>query len=152
MRGMTRRNFIGASGSAAGMALAASIHGKAHGDSGKIRLGIIGVGARGQQHLREGLWGSKDFEIVAVADCYRNRCRGARLAHCANVQETLPPIGQPMEEQVLNLGSIPGVARHLDFREMVSADRLEAVVIATPPHTPFPPCHRSRLGRPPPAV
>jgi predicted dehydrogenase len=135
MSDMTRRNFIGASGAAAGMAISASIHGKAHGDSGKIRLGIIGTGARGQQHLREGLWGSKDFEIVAVADCYRNRFIGDRLAYCANQAISLPPILRSEFWTAESLHDKLGMPRYVSHLEMIAQQPMDAVVIATPPHT-----------------
>jgi len=134
MSDMTRRNFIGASGAAAGMALAASIQGKAHGDSSKIRLGIIGSGTRGQQHLREGLWGSKDFEIVAVSDVYTpHRREGRNLAALANACERLEVGAKPTEAQKLKLRALTSPEAFPTHREMLNSAKLDAVLIATPP-------------------
>ena len=136
MSGITRRNFIGASGAAAGIALANTIQSKARGDSGKIRLGIIGVGARGQQHLREGLWGSKDFEIVAVADVYGHHQTGGRNnAWIANAGLIVPDGGKPAPEQMEALEKVLKPSTYYDYKEMLAKEELVAVLIATPPHT-----------------
>jgi len=136
MSDMTRRNFIGASGAAAGMALATSVHRTAHGDSDKIRLGIIGAGTRGQQHLHEGLWGSKDFEIVAVADVYgQNKSSVRSNAWIANAGITVPIGGRPSPEQLGTLEKVLKPTAYYDYKEMLAKEHLTAVVIATPPHT-----------------
>jgi predicted dehydrogenase len=135
MSDMTRRNFIGASGAAAGMALATTIHGKAHGDSGKIRLGIIGTGARGQQHLREGLWGSKDFEIVAVADPYTPHLKsGMQYGWVANAGMATAIDERPTPAQLTTLKGFTKPTTHLSHLDMLAHQRLDAVLIATPPH------------------
>ena len=136
MSDMTRRNFIGASGAAAGMALAASIQGKASGDTDKIRLGIIGTGTRGLQHLCEGLWGGQDFEIVAVADVYSPHQKGGRnAAWLANAGLVVPNGRRPTPEQMEALNVVLKPTAYYDYREMLSKENLTAVVIATPPHT-----------------
>lgn len=136
MSNMTRRNFIGASGAVASMALATTIHGTARGDSGKIRLGIIGTGARGQQHLREGLWGSKDFEIVAVADPYTPHLKlGMQYGWAANAGMTIVMGERPTPEQMTTLKSFTKPTAHTSHIDMLAMQRLDAVLIATPPHT-----------------
>lgn len=134
MSGITRRNFIGATSAAAGLTFGGILSPEARGDIPKIRLGIIGTGARGQQHLREGLWGSKDFEIVAVADVYTpHRRRGKELAMLANASERLNAGEQPTKEQKLKFREGPFKEAFRTHREMLNLAALDAVLITTPP-------------------
>lgn len=136
MSGITRRNFIGATSAAAGLTFGGILSPEARGDIPKMRLGIIGTGARGLQHLREGLWGSKDFEIVAVADVYRPHQKGGVLnAWLANAGLVVPHGRRPTEEQMEVLNKVLKPTAYYDYQEMLIKENLAAVVIATPPHT-----------------
>ena len=67
---VTRREFAGAAG-AGGAAVLLATYGHpaigATGANGKVRLGIIGAGSRGNQ-LLDTFFEQKDAEIVAVCD------------------------------------------------------------------------------------
>ena len=75
--------------------------------SERITLAHIGVGARGRDLFR-GFQQCDSAQSVAVVDCYENR-RNAVAAEC-------------------------GGKAHVDFREVVSDPKIDAVVIATPDH------------------
>jgi predicted homoserine dehydrogenase-like protein len=82
---MNRRNFMG--GVAAGAATLAIAPKKLFAASDRIRYGIIGVGDRGQQDLRDAL-ACPGTECVGVADIYsRNRERAKGLVPNATLYE-----------------------------------------------------------------
>lgn len=100
---MNRRNFIG--GATAGAATFAFAP-KLFAASDRIRYGIIGVGDRGQQDLRDALK-CPGTECVAVADIYsRNRERAKALA--------------------------PNATFYDDPRRLLDRKDIDAVIIATP--------------------
>lgn len=78
------------------------------GSSGRIRVGLIGAGARGTELLR---WAEScpDIETAGIADIYSgNREDAARL--------------------------VPGAQVHSDYRRLLEDQSIHAVLIATPPH------------------
>lgn len=137
MRGISRRNFILGAGATTSGAFGMGLSSHSHGGNEKIRLGIIGTGARGQQHLKEGLWGNEDFEVVAVADWFRtNQYLGQECALACNAQIPMTPEGLHLEPE--HKGRLRGATRattYFTHQEMLAAEDLDAVVIATPPQT-----------------
>ena len=102
----SRRNFIGkvAGGIAGGFAAP----GQVLGANERIRLGVIGPGARGAQLAREAL-ACPNVELVAFADVYTERLEQAR--------------------------AVAPAARSLaDYRNLLETKDLDAVIIATPQH------------------
>ena len=102
---MQRRSFMAASAAATAVATAAS----AASPSGKIRLGVIGCGRRGRSNLRSVLKLADDIEVVAVSEVFE-----------PNLQ--------------LTLEMVPNARVYPDFRELIEADDIDAVLIATPDH------------------
>ena len=101
----SRRKFIGKVATGLAGTLAAS---NVLGASGRVRVGLIGAGARGAELLREVL-ACPNTECVGVADVYRKRLEEA--------------------------GAIaPNAAMHLDYRGLLDDSAIDAVLIATPPH------------------
>ncbi len=102
----SRRNFIGtvAGGLAGALASPASVLGA----NDRIRLGVIGPGARGMQLVREAM-GCPNTELVGFADVYT-----ARL------------------EQAKRL--VPAAKTYLDYRHLLEDKSIDAVLIATPQH------------------
>lgn len=98
----TRRSFL-ASGSVT--ALGAQ---RAMGANEKIRLGIIGPGARGQEILKEAL-ALPNVELAYAADVYTARLREVEAI-------------------------APGVKTALDYRRLLDEKDIDAVLIATPQH------------------
>ena len=100
---MTRREFVGTLGAGAALAAAPKTMWAA---SDRIRYGIIGVGDRGQQDLRDAL-ACSNAECVAVADAYSRRRDQAKAL-------------------------VPNATFYDDPRKMLDRKDIDAVIIATP--------------------
>ncbi len=103
--GMNRREFLaaGAMVMAAGMAPA-----RALGANDRIRFGLIGAGARGQEDLRDALR-QANVECVAIADIYSRHRDEAKAM-------------------------VPGAELYDDPRRLLDRKDVDAVIIATPLH------------------
>lgn len=102
----SRRNFIGkfATGLAGGLAAPSSVLGA----NDRIRLGIIGPGARGMELVREAI-ACPNTEFVAFADVYTRRLEEAKRL-------------------------VPNAKTFLDYRYLLDDKSIDAVLIATPQH------------------
>ncbi len=100
---MERRNFMAVSATAA---VAAA---QAHGQTKRIRLGLIGCGRRGRSNLRSVLKMTDDIEVIALSEVYK-----------PNLE--------------LTLKMVPDARVYPDFRDLIAADDIDAVLIATPDH------------------
>ncbi len=102
----SRRNFIGkvAGGLAGTLAAPAAVLGA----NERIRLGIIGPGARGMQIVREAM-ACPNTEMVAFADIYTRRLEEAKQV-------------------------APSAKTYLDYRNLLDDKDVDAVLIATPQH------------------
>jgi predicted dehydrogenase len=102
----SRRNFIGkmATGIAGTLASPAGVLGA----NDRIRLGIIGPGARGMGIVREAI-ACPNTEFVAFADVYTRRLEDAKQI-------------------------VPGAKTYLDYRYLLDDKSIDAVLIATPQH------------------
>jgi predicted dehydrogenase len=107
----TRRDFIkkAAVGSAALLTgTTAKIAASTLGANDRIRIGIIGAGARGQQLLQE-VFEVDGVEVVAAADVYTRRLQEAKQM-------------------------IPGVQTFTDYRRVLDMKNLDGVIVASPLH------------------
>lgn len=84
-------------------------------DKGKVRLGYIGVGARGMSHIAEGLL-RDDVEIVAICDVQERS-----LKYC---REYIAKKGKPAATEYT--GGLDAYKKLLDRKD------IDAVIIATP--------------------
>ena len=102
----SRRSFIGrvASGVAGTIAVPAAVLGA----NDRVRMGIIGVGARGLELVRQAV-SLPDVEFVAFADMYTKRLDSAKTL-------------------------VPDAATYMDHRRMLEDKSIDAVIIATPQH------------------
>ena len=105
MANETRRDFI--KKTAAGAALLASASARVLGANERVRVGMIGVGARGQDLLKQ-LLGVKNAELIAVADIYSRRLDEAE--HLAS-----------------------GIRKFKDHRQLLDMD-LDGIIVASPLH------------------
>jgi len=105
MSNNTRRDFI--KKTAAGAAFLASASARVLGANNRVRVGMIGVGARGQDLLKE-LLAVKGAELVAVADIYSRRLDEAEHF-------------------------VPGVRKFRDHRQLLDLD-LDGVIVASQLH------------------
>src|ERR1041384_7064163 len=101
----SRRNFIGKVATGLAGTLAAS---NAIGQNERVRLGIIGPGARGSEILREAV-GCANVECVGAADIYTRRL-----------------------DEVKQIA--PNAKTYLDYRHLLEDKDVDAVLIATPQH------------------
>src|SRR5260221_1601263 len=104
----SRRNFIGKV--ATGLAGTLAAHGSdgVLGANNRIRIGIIGPGARGSEILRQAL-ACPNTECPGAADVYTRRL-----------------------EDVKRIA--PGAKTYLDYRRLLDDKDIDAVLIATPQH------------------
>ncbi len=115
---MNRRQFLKTAGVTAGVALAANRVRSVHAATQKVRVGCIGTGGQGGFHLRTGLAGAQNIEVVAVCDVY--------------------DLHQEAGWNLASNGGARQVNRYYDYKEMLDKEDLDAVVIATPLVTHFP--------------
>lgn len=107
----SRRAFMRQAGLTTGLALAAGRASAAASANGRLGVGVIGCGGRGNAHLKVLDWlkdNDKNLEIVAVCDVYRPR----------------------LERAAQNYGA----KAYMDHRELLADPRVDAVTIATPDH------------------
>lgn len=115
---MERRDFIKNSAMAGAGAAAFSIlpTGKLFAaDNGKVRLGYIGVGARGMSHISEGCL-RDDVEIVAICDTQESSLKGCR--------SFIAKKGRPAAVEYT--GGLDAYKKLLDRKD------IDAVIISTP--------------------
>ena len=103
----TRREFIKKTGVAAGAALLATTPARVLGANDRVRIGMIGVGGRGQDLLKQVL-ALSNAQLVAIADIYsRRRDEAQKMA--------------------------PGIRTFDDHRKLLDTE-LDGVIVASPLH------------------
>ena len=102
----SRRNFIGKV--ASGIAGTIAVPGSILGANERVRMGIIGVGARGTQLVQQAIE-CPGVEFVAFADIYTRRLEDAKKI-------------------------VPTAATYMDHRRLLEDKSIDAVIIATPQH------------------
>ena len=113
---MERREFIkNGAVAAAGLIILPSGSLFASSDSGKVRLGYIGVGARGMSHISEGAL-RDDVEIVAICDTQESSLKICR--------EFIAKKGRPAAKEYTG-----GTAA---YKRLLERKDIDAVIIATP--------------------
>ena len=113
---INRRDFVKKTAIAgAGLAVAPNLtFGNGFADS-KVRLGLIGVGLRGEEHLRNALL-RDDVEVTAICDIDKERLRIS--------QEMIKEAGQKEADE---FGK-----DDYDYRRLLELDKVDAVIISTP--------------------
>src|SRR5690349_8803988 len=105
----SRRGFLGkVTAGLGGAAFARSASARVIGANDRIRLGIIGYGARGSEITGDAI-ACPNTEFVAVADIYTQQLEKAKA-------------------------KIPGVKTYLNHKLMLEDKSIDAVLIATPQH------------------
>jgi len=102
----SRRKFLGAF--ASGLATTLAVPATVLGANDRIRLGIIGVGARGSELVRQALQ-CPGVDFAAFCDIYTRRLEDAKRL-------------------------VPTAATYLDHRRLLDDKSIDAVLIATPQH------------------
>jgi predicted dehydrogenase len=101
----SRRNFIGKVATGLAGTLATS---NVLGANDRIRLGIIGPGARGSEIMQDAI-ACPNTEFVGAADIYTRRLEEVKT-------------------------KVPGIKTYLDYRYLLEDKSIDAVLIATPQH------------------
>ena len=102
----SRRKFIGTM--ATGLATTLASPKGVLGANDRIRMGIIGIGARGTELVHWAL-ACPNLDFVAFADIYTKRLEDAKAL-------------------------VPNAATYLDHRRLLDDKTIDAVIIATPQH------------------
>ncbi len=102
----TRRDFI--KKTAAGAALLASASARVLGANDRVRIGMIGVGARGQDLLKQ-LLAVPNAQLVAIADIYSRR-----------------------RDEAQHL--VPGIQTFADHQRLLDMKDLDGIIVASPLH------------------
>lgn len=125
---MNRRTFLKSMAAMGAMPLLpACFSPKGYAANGKVRLAAIGVGCQGWHDIRQLTKNADICELVALCDT---------------------DMGAPHTLECLK--RFPNLPRFQDFRKMFDAmaDRIDAVLVATPDHSHFAACmHAMRLGK-----
>lgn len=137
--GLTRRNFMKAAGATASVAIATGYNPLSYAQNSKIRIACIGTGGQGSYHVRDGLLGCPEADIVAVCDVYKpHQENGYKLAWLSNAGILLEEGDKGLtdaQQQKINQATKPN--KYFDYKEMLAKEKPDAVVIATPLHTHF---------------
>lgn len=127
----TRRSFLSAAAAASFASPTILSHSvfaeKKKPASDRITLGFIGIGKMGRGHLNRFL-NNKDVQVVAVCEVETTRRENAQKSVNAKYAEAKKS------------GQFTGCDAYVDFREVLTRDDIDAVVIATPDHWHAIPC------------
>jgi predicted dehydrogenase len=132
---VSRRNFVKAAGVATGVTIMAGKAPFAYAANEKIRVGCIGTGGQGSFHVRDGLMAAENVTIAAICDVYEPHQRnGALIAQVSNagVEIVAPGMTEAQKRRVV---AAYRPAKYYDYKEMLTKESLDAVVISTPLHT-----------------
>lgn len=139
MSDVSRRDFIKTAGVGAGVAIASGYSPFSYAQNEKVRIGLIGTGGQGTFHIRDGIAGAKDLEIVAVCDIFEpNQQWAARYSRISNAGIKMGPGEKPTREIIQQASEARMPNTYYDYREMLDNEELDAVVIATPLNDHFP--------------
>ncbi len=133
---VNRRKFMKTAGLATGVMIAAGRMPFSYAQNEKVRVGCVGTGGQGSFHVREGLCGATNVDIVAVCDCYGPHQKlGGQLAQISNAGIYLEPGAALTDAQKQKARVALKPKGYYDYREMLEKEQLDAVVVSTPLHT-----------------
>jgi predicted dehydrogenase len=131
----SRRRLLQSVALAAPMIVSASALGRERtAPSGRINVGFIGFGARGQQVLKDFL-PLTDCQVVAICDVQKLHYRELNPGEG-------PPLGRDAGKQAVeshyakvnNRGTYTGCQTYSDFRDLCAQKDLDAVIVTSPDH------------------
>lgn len=108
---LSRRGFIAAGTAAAAMTWTAASYARIQGANDRLRVGFIGVGGMGSNHINAiaGLKESNNLDPIAVADCWTRRAEKAA-------------------------GIVGAKEFFQEYRKVIERDDIDYVTIASPEH------------------
>ena len=130
--GATRRDFLKATGVAAGAALATSLFpsGVHAAGSDAIKIGLVGCGGRGTGASDNALHSAPNVHVVALADVFQDRqdgCRDYLTTHSAQedkVKELGNKVDLPKERCFVGLDA---------YQKLIDCPEVNYIILATPP-------------------
>jgi predicted dehydrogenase len=142
MSSINRRDFMKTAGIGAGVAAAAGYSPFAYAQNEKVNVACVGTGGQGTFHIRDGLAGAENIQIVAVCDVLTKHLRASvPFAMTSNAGIKLAPGERPQDmapEQLAKAKAAYQPKMYHDYREMLAREKdLDAVIISTPLHTHF---------------
>ncbi|MBM3289161.1 MAG: Gfo/Idh/MocA family oxidoreductase [Candidatus Hydrogenedentes bacterium] len=128
---VTRRNFMKAAGTTAGVMIATGWSPLSYAQNEKVRLAMIGTGSQNRIHIEQGIAGNPQIEVVAMSDCL--------LPSLAGGLKTLIPDPKPDDPDDKKQAIIAKQNEfkphcYLNYKDMLAKekDNIDAVLIATP--------------------
>src|SRR3954451_19798510 len=132
---MSRRDFVKSAAAASALAapyfVPASVFG-ASAPSNRINVGCIGIGNQGWSNLLRFLK-QKDCQVVAVCDVDRGS-HGYKEADDFYGGEPAKKEVEQYDAKKKNVGKYTGCSAYNDFREVLSRQDVDAVMLAPPDH------------------
>ncbi|MBI3117194.1 MAG: twin-arginine translocation signal domain-containing protein, partial [Candidatus Hydrogenedentes bacterium] len=130
----TRRSFLKSAGTATGVMIATGFSPFTYAQNEKVRLGVIGTGGQGNIHIRGGLAGTPDIEIMAVCDIYPPHLQAGQIygwfSNAKLVDFEIP--ARPTDGLRERMRQVRKPNAYADYHEMLEKEPLDAVLIATP--------------------
>ena len=113
---VTRRDFIRTGAAAGAMAMSARSYAQIAGANNRLRMGFIGCGGMAGHHLGEliKIKDEENLDLVAVSDVYTKRA-------------------QDFQDKIKEAGGAADLYK--DYREVLSRNDIDYVLIATPEHS-----------------
>lgn len=136
-----RREFLKASSVGAAFTIAQGINVRAYAKNDKIQIGVIGTGGQGCYLLRRGISAIEPLQVLGIADVFEpHQKRGTPNAQMANAKVLLSDWQQFGDLDKQSQAAVKAAHKptaYYDYKQMLAelGDKLDAVVVATPPHT-----------------
>jgi predicted dehydrogenase len=132
-------------GTTAGVMIATGWSPFSYAQNEKVRVGCVGTGGQGSYHVRDGIMGAPDIDIVAICDVYKpHQDRAVKLAHLSNAGIIIEAGQEQLtRKQLETVEKAYRPKGYFDYKDMLASEQLDAVVIATPLHTHFQIAHDS---------
>ena len=138
MSEMKRRDFMKTAGAAGAFMIAQGINVKSYAQNDTVQVGCIGTGGQGSFHLRTGLAGTENIQIIGIADVFEPHQKSGTLYGQISNAKVMIKEGQQFselsEEEQQKVKDAKRPDAFYDYKEMLSTlgDQLDAVIIATP--------------------
>lgn len=141
MSEVNRRDFMKTAGTAGAFMIAQGINVKSYAQNDKVQVACIGTGGQGTFHVRTGLAGTENIQIVGIADVFAPHQKSGRLYGQISNAKVMMGEGQRFSDldpdTQEKVKAAPRPDGFYDYKEMLATlgDKIDAVVIATPLNT-----------------
>ena len=134
MSEVNRRDFMKTAGTAGAFMIAQGINVKSYAQNDKVQVACIGTGGQGSFHLRPGLAGTENIQIVGISDVFEPHQKSGVLYGQISNAKVMIKEGQQFSElsdedqQKVKDAKRPDA--FYDYKEMLSTlgDQIDAVL------------------------